>query len=521
MEQDLHQDAAFWQATLDSLTAQVAVLDGQGRILAVNAAWRRFAVKHGLSDPDGCLGRGYLEVCELLLGRDGDREKGSTAADRIRRVLSGETPQQAIVYPSRGPNRKQWFRFRVTRLAGSGPARVVVTRENVSAMKAAEVRARRLAAQLRRSQELEKRFGQVWLESRSDPLTVLPNRQRLPGDGSAAAEPLRDRCASRRPSGRPGVGSAAHAAFACAEVENVRQNRASETASPPGKRLEIARRLDGAAERGEFRLAYQPQLTLARKLVGLEALLRWSSPQLGPVSPAVFIPVAEESGLIGVIDSWVLRHAFQQACQWQRRGARVRTAINLSATEFSSPDFVDLIRQLLRETGADPGLIELEITEGVAMQNPEMAVAQIDKLRALGLRTAIDDFGAGYSSLSYLRLLPVHSVKIDRSFLQELPTAANALPILGAVIDLAHQLRLEVIIEGVETDSQLRLLAPLRPDLIQGFLFYRPMPPHEAEKLLWPEANQPERDWTSRAPAPNRYPLLPPHPSPSQRMRYS
>jgi diguanylate cyclase (GGDEF)-like protein len=319
----------------------------------------------------------------------------------------------------------------------------------------------------------------VILRAFAEPFSFLDHSRQItvrigiglfPEDGSAAGELLRDITAALRLNSKPGRSSIQTCAF--------------ETALHLSKRLSITKHLDSAAERGEFHLVYQPQVTLRREVVAVEALLCWSNPHLGQVSPAAFIPVAEESGLIFAIDLWVLRNALQQAHQWQRAGLPVRTAINVSAAQFTSAEFVESVRLLLREIPVDPQRIELEITEGVMMQNPELAAVQINKLRALGVRTAIDDFGAGYSSLSYLRQLPVHCVKIDRSFLEELPTSTNSLAILGAVIELSHQLGLEVLVEGVETEAQLQLLAPLRPDLLQGFLFHQPMPPQNAESLL-------------------------------------
>ena len=309
----------------------------------------------------------------------------------------------------------------------------------------------------------------------------------FPEDGSAAGELLRDIIAAMRQNSKPGRSSIQAFAF--------------EAASAIGKRLHIAKHLGAAAERGEFHLVYQPQVNLQRQVVAMETLLRWTNPELGHISPATFIPVAEESGLIFAIDSWVLRHALQQAHQWQRSGKAVRVAINISAAQFASPEFVDFVRRVLRETGVDPQLVELEITEGVMMHSTDLAIGQINRLRSLGVRTAIDDFGAGYSSLSYLRMLPVHCVKIDRSFLEELHSSMNALAILEAVIELSHQLGLEVILEGVETEEQLQLLTPLRPDLLQGFFFHRPLPPEQAESLLTGSRKRPRFDFAPENPA--------------------
>ncbi len=255
------------------------------------------------------------------------------------------------------------------------------------------------------------------------------------------------------------------------------------------ERLAVEKHLASAVERGELHLAYQPQLDLTGRLAGFEALLRWHNPILGNISPGVFIPIAEEIGLIPSIDAWVLQQACRQAANWQACGAKVRMAINISASQFASADLVERVRNALQETCVDPSLIELEVTETAVMQNLHDAAAQIEKLRSLGVRMAIDDFGVGHSSLSYLRVLPVDRVKIDRSFLEDIETSTNSVEILKAVIQLTHQLGLEAILEGVETNAEWKLVAPLHPDLVQGYLFHRPMSSNLAE-ALFPQLSQ-------------------------------
>jgi diguanylate cyclase (GGDEF)-like protein len=255
------------------------------------------------------------------------------------------------------------------------------------------------------------------------------------------------------------------------------------------ERLAVEKHLESAVERGELHLAYQPQLDLAGRLAGFEALLRWHNPILGNISPGIFIPIAEEIGLISSIDAWVLQQACLQAATWQIGGAKVRMAINISASQFASADLIERVRNALEETCVEPSLIELEVTETAVMQNLQDAATQIEKLRSLGVCMAIDDFGVGYSSLSYLRVLPVDRVKIDRSFLEDIETSTNSVEILKAVIQLTHQLGLEAIIEGVETNAEWELVAPLGPDLVQGYLFHRPMPSDRAE-ALFPQLSQ-------------------------------
>jgi hemerythrin-like metal-binding protein/diguanylate cyclase (GGDEF)-like protein len=255
------------------------------------------------------------------------------------------------------------------------------------------------------------------------------------------------------------------------------------------ERLAVENHLASAVERGELHLAYQPQLDLTGRLAGFEALLRWHNPILGNISPGIFIPIAEEIGLIPSIDAWVLQQACLQAANWQVGGAKVRMAINISAAQFASADLVERVRNALQETCVEPSLIELEVTETAVMQNLHDAAAQIEKLRSLGVRMAIDDFGVGHSSLSYLRVLPVDRVKIDRSFLEDIETSTNSVEILKAVIQLTHQLGLEAILEGVETNAEWKLVAPLHPDLVQGYLFHRPMSSNRAE-AFFPQLSQ-------------------------------
>jgi EAL domain-containing protein (putative c-di-GMP-specific phosphodiesterase class I) len=222
----------------------------------------------------------------------------------------------------------------------------------------------------------------------------------------------------------------------------------------------------------------------AGRIAGFEALLRWHSPVLGNIPPGVFIPIAEGIGLIESIDAWVLRQACLQAAKWHSAGAKIRIAINVSASQFATANLMENVRSTLQETCADPSLIELEVTETAVMHDLRVAAIQIEKLRSLGVRIAIDDFGVGYSSLSYLRVLPVDCIKIDRSFLQNIDSSPNSVEILKAIIQLTHQLGLEAVLEGVETNSELELVLPLKPDLLQGYLFHRPMSSDRAEELI-------------------------------------
>jgi EAL domain-containing protein (putative c-di-GMP-specific phosphodiesterase class I) len=239
--------------------------------------------------------------------------------------------------------------------------------------------------------------------------------------------------------------------------------------------------LDG----GELELYYQPEVKAGGRVVGLEALLGWNHPRLGPTPPQRFIPVAEESGMIVPIGSWVLSQACRQNAAWQREGmADLKVAVNVSATQFSRPDFVETVAQALAASGLSPSLLELELTESMVMRDLDESARQMDRLRALGVGISIDDFGTGYSSLSYLWRLPIDALKIDRSFLKEIDRDANTIPLVRAIVALAHGLGLRVVAEGIETRQQLEALRDAGCDVFQGFLLGEPAPPDAIERLL-------------------------------------
>ncbi len=249
--------------------------------------------------------------------------------------------------------------------------------------------------------------------------------------------------------------------------------------------LEIENALRMALENGEFQLRYQPQVAMDGKLTGLEALLVWNHPKLGLIPPAQFIPMAEECGLIVPIGGWVLRQACQQRADWRREWqAPIKIGVNVSVTQFTRPGFVEVVAQVLKETGLDPSFLELEITESVVMRDVKGSTQQMERLRTLGVGLSIDDFGTGYSSLSYLRTLPIDTLKIDQSFLQEVDSVPNTMPLLRAIVALAHSLRLCVVAEGVEYERQLEALREVGCDRVQGYLIGEPMPAEATGQLL-------------------------------------
>jgi diguanylate cyclase (GGDEF)-like protein/PAS domain S-box-containing protein len=244
--------------------------------------------------------------------------------------------------------------------------------------------------------------------------------------------------------------------------------------------------LRNALGSAQFLLYFQPQVNLrSGRIVGAEALLRWERPGWGLLKPGEFLPLAEENGLIVAINTWVLREACAQAVSWQKPGAPpVRVAVNLSPVQFRKQDVHQLVVHALQTTGLDPALLELELTEGILMQNPEAAAATLRRLRQLGIRFSIDDFGTGYSSLSYVKSFPVDRLKVDQSFVRNLTSDASDGAIVRAIINLGHSLKLDVLAEGVETAEQLAQLTAERCDEIQGYYFSHPLPADEFRALL-------------------------------------
>jgi len=250
--------------------------------------------------------------------------------------------------------------------------------------------------------------------------------------------------------------------------------------------LRMESELQRALQRREFVLHYQPVVDIATgHLGGVEALLRWQPLGKPMVSPADFIPLAEETGLIVPIGEWVLETAMAQQVAWQQGGLPpVRVSVNLSARQFLGQDVAQRVAALLEKTGCDPNALTLEITESVLMQNPVAATATMARLAAMGVQLAIDDFGTGYSSLASLKRFPIHSLKIDRSFVSDLIDDADDTAIVDAVIGLAHSMKLNVIAEGVETADQLAFLLAHGCDQMQGFCYSRPVAPDAIEALL-------------------------------------
>jgi diguanylate cyclase (GGDEF)-like protein/PAS domain S-box-containing protein len=253
------------------------------------------------------------------------------------------------------------------------------------------------------------------------------------------------------------------------------------------ERLELEADLRAALERKEFVVYYQPKINLSSGcLEGMEALVRWQHPRLGLVSPASFIPLAEETGLIRPIGQWVLEEACRQTKRWVDRhpDKALVTSVNLSGRQFQQPTLVDDVAHALRLSGVDPRCMQLEITESVAMEDAEAAVTILQQLKALGLQLAIDDFGTGYSSLAYLKRFPVDELKIDRAFVSGLMHESEDASIVNAVASLGHALKLSIVAEGIETAAESRHVHTLGCGVGQGFYFARPLPSAEAEAFI-------------------------------------
>jgi diguanylate cyclase (GGDEF)-like protein/PAS domain S-box-containing protein len=252
------------------------------------------------------------------------------------------------------------------------------------------------------------------------------------------------------------------------------------------ERQSIEESLRRAVERQEFSLNYQPKINLKTgEITGAEALLRWTHPIRGLVSPAEFIPVAEDCGLILPIGNWSMREACKQARVWVDAGLPLKTiAVNISAMEFRHEHFLEGVFEILKETGLDPRLLELELTESVLMKRAESTESILKKLKARGVTVALDDFGTGYSSLSYLRKFPIDALKIDQSFVRQITTSPDDTSIVTAVISMGRSLKLRVIAEGVETEAELAFLQAHKCEEAQGYYFSRPIPPQQFAKLL-------------------------------------
>jgi EAL domain-containing protein (putative c-di-GMP-specific phosphodiesterase class I) len=252
------------------------------------------------------------------------------------------------------------------------------------------------------------------------------------------------------------------------------------------RRIELDQLLRNALKQNEFLIYYQPQIELStNRIVGVEALIRWQRSPEEIIPPNGFIPLAEETGLIIPIGEWVLRKACEQTRIWHEAGFKhLNISVNLSAKQFQQKNMERIIPQIVAETGLNANYLTLEITENIVMQNAEQAIAIMQDMTNLGIKFSLDDFGTGYSSLMYLKQFPLDELKIDRSFVSDIPAESQTIAIIKAILSMATNLKIKVVAEGVETKEQLDFLRHHACDKIQGFLYSRPLPADELSQLL-------------------------------------
>lgn len=248
----------------------------------------------------------------------------------------------------------------------------------------------------------------------------------------------------------------------------------------------LEQQLRKALERAELQLYYQPQVNLRDgQIISVEALIRWLHPETGLISPGRFMPIAEETDLIIPIGEWVLHTACSQTKHWQNlENSTLKIAVNLSPRQFNQPDLVQRFQQIIEKTKLKPEFLELEITESCVIQDPQAAIFSLNRLKELGINIAIDDFGTGYSSLAYLKQFPFDTLKIDQCFIRGMNDESKDAEIVKAIIQMAHSLNLKVIAEGIEKQEELDLLNQYQCDVIQGYIFSKPLPPRELEHRL-------------------------------------
>lgn len=256
-------------------------------------------------------------------------------------------------------------------------------------------------------------------------------------------------------------------------------------------KLDLERDLRSAIKRDEFAVHYQPQFDIKQgKITGVEALIRWNHPKKGFLAPSEFIHIAEATGLIVPIGEWVLYKACLQHKEWAEKGYKdIRMSVNISARQFEQKNFIENIKEILENTEMDPSFLEVEITESIALKDVDYTITILMQLQNMGIKVSLDDFGTGYSSLNYLKRLPIDTIKIDKSFLENIAIEKNDTILTRTVIELARNLKLYTIAEGVETVDQYKFLRDNSCDMVQGYLFSKPMPKDEIEKLFFRDFN--------------------------------
>ena len=587
-EQAMIESERFASATVDALTAQIAILDADGTIIAVNRAWREFADANAVGDDVSkdfktvAEGVNYLQATESATGPcAGD---AAAVAAGIRSVLRGERETFSLEYPCHSPTEQRWFVARVSRFAGDGPTRVVVAHEDVTVRRLAEERLRhdslhdaltglpnrllfhdrvgrclqrakrdpgyhfavlfldldrfkivndslghaagdkllttvaeRLSACLREVDSVTRpnadtgdALEPVVARMGGDEFTILLDGLREPGDVARVAERiLKAVCRPVEFTGQQimttvSIGIVAGGSHYASYEEVLRDADVSMyKAKEAGKnryvifdqtlhvkaveRLQLESDLGRAIERKELLLHYQPIVSLeTRELIGFEALVRWNrAGQL--VSPANFIPIAEETGFIAKIGRWVIGEACAQLATWDKlyeQRTPFSISINVSRRQLDDPALISHIVDTLYETGVEASRLKLEITESVIMEDDHAAKETLLQLKQLGVRLSMDDFGTGYSSLSCLHMFPIDELKIDRSFIANMHGRRDSAEVVTAILTLAHNLGIKVVAEGLETSEQVAMLQRLKCDYAQGYFFAKPLTPTLAGELL-------------------------------------
>jgi diguanylate cyclase (GGDEF)-like protein/PAS domain S-box-containing protein len=537
---------------LDSLSANIAILDETGCIVAVNQQWRLFGSENGHLEEDYRVGKNYLALCER--GRKDNDQNAAALADAIRTVLSGEQATVAQIYPFHSPERERWFQVNVTPLHTTVSRGAVVMHTDITDRITSERQLAHLAhydslTNLPNRLLLRDRLGAaVSAAARNDwSLAVMfvdLDRFKASNDtlGHNAGDQVLKEAAARLKTcvrasdtvGRLGgdefalvlqeVGNGQAAATVARKIIDMLSQpfvlegneyfvtasvgitlfpndskdpdslvRHADTAMYRAKELgrnnfqyftaqmneqamrkmELETDLRRALAREEFVLQYQPKVScVTGQITGVEALLRWQHPVRGMISPAEFVPLLEETGLIVQVGEWVLRTACRQTRAWHVAGLGTPTvAVNLSGRQFQSENLSDVVKGVLEEAGLAPTFLELELTESFLMHDPEAAIDTLSRLKATGIQISVDDFGTGHSSLSYLKRFPLDALKVDRSFVADITADTSDASITRAVITMAHNLKLQVIAEGVETEGQVGLLIANGCDAIQGYYF--------------------------------------------------
>jgi diguanylate cyclase (GGDEF)-like protein len=561
----LRKSEALNRAILDSVTAEIAVLDHDGIIIAVNEPWRQFSeansARPGMSAPNTGVGTNYLAAC--LGGAASSSNGARDVVAGIKDVQAGRLQKFTYEYPCHSPATERWFAMSVTPL-DTDHRSVVVTHVEVTERKQAEDKIQLLAFydnltglpnrrllhdRLHRALATSARSGRkgallfidldnfkllndVYGHNVGDAMLVQVAQRlygcvregdtvaRLGGDEfvvllETLSEKPEEAAATAKIIGekilailhRPyQLADQTHLASASIGVTMFLGHRDSidellkradiamyqaktagrhtirffdqQLQSAVAGRVAMEAELRTGIDAGQLVLHFQPQTDGIGGITGAEALVRWRHPQHGLVSPAKFIPLAEETGLILPLGNWVLDAACRQIAGWSGRPdmAHLTVAVNVSARQFQQEGFVGSILDVLARTNADPHKLKLELTESMLLDNIEAIIVKMESLKDCGIRFSLDDFGTGYSSLSYLKRLPLSQLKIDQSFVRDLTSDANDAAIARTIISLAQSLGLEVIAEGVETEEQRRFLADLGCFAYQGYLFGRPEP---------------------------------------------